>query len=148
MIFPDLLKAIFLSFVATLGFGVLLHAPRRALYVAAAIGAFGYLVYFLLLQSSLLSQAAMFISAITASMLAELAARKMGMAATVFSTLSIIPLVPGLSLYRCMALLAQGDSALGLEMGVDAMVHILMIALGMGMGAFLFRALYTSAKSK
>ncbi len=134
-----LLPALITSFVATLGFGVLLHAPKRALLHAALIGAAGYGCAFALQEAGLSGQAALFAGALGASLLAEWAARRMKMAATVFITLSIIPLVPGLALYRAMAFMAQGATDAGLETGVEAMMHILMIALGVGMGSFLFR---------
>lgn len=133
-------RTVLFSFIATMGFGVLLHAPKKALMAASAIGAFGYLVYWVLAQVGIMPQAAMFLAAVVASMLAEGAARRMGMAVTVFSTLSVIPLLPGLALYQCMALLGQGKGSQGLQVGLDAMILILMIALGLGMGTFIFQA--------
>lgn len=135
----SLINALFTSFFATLGFGVLLHAPSRALLPAAMAGMAAHVCYWALGKAGLPHQAAIFIAAAGASILAELLARRMKMAATVFITLSIIPLVPGLSLYRAMAFLAQGESTSGLELGVSAMITFLMIALGIGMGSFLVR---------
>ena len=80
------------------------------------------------------------------SMLAQGCARKMRMIATIFITLSIVAMVPGLGLYRCMALLAQGENAAGVRTGVEAMTTILMIALGLGVGSFLFRFLVGTAR--
>ena len=39
-----------------------------------------------------------------------------------------------------MELLARSETAGGARQGVEAMVSIAMIALGLGMGSFLFRA--------
>ena len=133
------MNALLISFFATLGFGVLLHAPGRALLPAAITGMAAHVCYWMLLEAGLSNQAAVFAAAAGASILAELLARRMKMAATVFITLSIIPLVPGLALYRAMAFLAQGESKAGLELGVSAMITFLMIALGIGMGSFLVR---------
>lgn len=135
----SLVMAIFTSFFATLGFGVLLHAPTRALLPASAAGMTAHLCYFLLHAAGVSEQAAIFAAAVGAALFAELLARHMKMAATVFITLSIIPLVPGLNLYRAMAFFAQGQSEAGLNVGVSAMVTVLMIALGIGMGSFLVR---------
>ena len=138
MLLP-LLQAVLSSFVATLGFGVLLHAPRRALLPASAAGMAAYVAYWLLVYAGVSEQASNFVAAVGAAIMAELLARHMKMAATVFVTLSIIPLVPGLNLYRAMAFLAQGQSEEGLALGVSAMLTILMISLGIGMGSFLVR---------
>jgi uncharacterized membrane protein YjjB (DUF3815 family) len=135
----NLINALLTSFFATLGFGVLLHAPSRALLLTAVCGMAANGCYWALGAAGLSDHAAIFLAAVAASILAEFLARRMKMAATVFITLSIIPLVPGLSLYRAMAFLAQGKSKEGLELGVSAMITFLMISLGIGMGSFLIR---------
>jgi len=135
----SLLITLITSFIATLGFGVLLHAPNRALLPAAITGMAAQGCYWVLGIAGLSGHAAIFAAAAGASILAELLARRMKMATTVFITLSIIPLVPGLSLYQAMAFLAQGESKAGLELGMSAMITFLMIALGIGMGSFLVR---------
>ena len=135
------LLSLFTSFLATLGFGVLLRAPGRALPWAALAGAAAHGAYRGLAAAGLPEEAAIFLAALLASFLSELLARRMRMAATVFVTPSIIPLVPGLALYRAMAFLAQGESKAGLELGVVAMASFLMIALGVAMGSFLWRLL-------
>ena len=137
--FGSFLATMLTSFFATLGFGVLLHAPGRALLPASATGMAAHGCYWLLEAFGVSGQAAIFAAAAGAAILAELLARRMKMAATVFVTLSIIPLVPGLSLYRAMAFLAQGQGEAGVELGVSAMLTILMISLGIGMGSFLVR---------
>lgn len=134
-----LVSALLTSFFATLGFGVLLHAPSRALLLTAVAGMVANGCYWAFGAAGLSDHAAIYLAAVVASVLAEFLARRMKMAATVFITLSIIPLVPGLSLYRAMAFLAQGESKAGLELGVSAMITFLMIALGIGMGSFLIR---------
>lgn len=134
-----LLQVLAGSFVGTLGFAVLLHAPRRAWLPSGAIGALGYTLYWGLMQLGWGEPASMFVGVLLASLLAHLAARRMRMIATIFVTLSIIPCVPGLGLYRCMALLGQGMSAEGVCVGVDAMTSIVMIALALGVSSFLTR---------
>ena len=131
-----LIKALIASFFGTLGFGILLLAPRRSLFWACAIGAVSYGLYWLLQALGAAELPAMFLGAAVGSVLAQWAARRLRMVATIFVTLAIIPLVPGLGLYRCMAYLAQGQNALGAQTGVVAMMNILMIALGIGVGGF------------
>ena len=59
----------------------------------------------------------------------HLAARKVKMIATAFVTIAIMPLVPGLGLYRAMSAMEQGDMSLGAATGAHSMVLILMISL-------------------
>lgn len=134
------------AFLGTLGFALLLHAPKRAWLPASAIGAAAYTLYWVLNQAGMSMTLSVFVGALAGSLLAQGCARKMRMIATIFITLSIVAMVPGLGLYRCMALLAQGENAAGVRTGVEAMMTILMIALGLGVGSFLFRAVISTAR--
>lgn len=139
----EVLRAFISSFVGTLGFALLLHIPRRAILPASLIGMFAYLLYWVLLQLGVSDPLSVFAGALVGSMLGQGCARKMHMIATIFILLSIVPAVPGLGLYRFMELLGSDRVTLGAEAGVSAMISIAMIALGIGMGSFLFRLLFS-----
>lgn len=135
----EIIQMLVTSFVGSLGFGLMLHAPRRALLPAAGLGAASYLVSYLLLNVFGFSSAmANLIAASAASILSQWAARRMRMIALVFLATALIPLVPGLGLYQCMSQLAAGDNVMALQTGVETMKIILMLALGMGFGTFVF----------
>ena len=106
------------SFVGTLGFAILLHAPKRAWLPASLIGAMTYTLYWSLKQLSLDEAASMFLAALFGSLLAQFCARKMRMIATIFLLLSVVALVPGLGLYRCMEQLGHQQYALGAQTGI------------------------------
>ena len=137
----DLTRIFLGSAVGTWGFGLLLHAPRRSRIAAAALGGLGYALYYLLIQLGATEAVSIFAAACLSSFLAHTCARRMRMIATIFVTLSIVYLVPGLGLYRCMALIGEGKNALGLQTGAAAMISFIMIALGLAVGSFLFRAI-------
>lgn len=126
------------AFVGALGFGLLLHAPRKALLWASLIGALGYCCYWLLLRAGLGENFAVFFGALLSAACAQIAARRTRMIATIFVTVAILPFVPGLGLYRAMRSLAQGELAQGLGIAFSTMSSILMIALGIGLGSFFF----------
>ena len=136
------------SFVGTLGFAIFMHAPRKAWLPASAIGGVAYLLYWILLQLGIYEALAIFIGAFLGSILGQYCARRMQMIATIFVLLSMIPLVPGLGLYRCMHFLAQEMYSAGADAGVRAMVDIVMIALGLAVGSFLFRMVVRAAPRK
>lgn len=129
------------SFVGTLGFAIFMHAPKRTWLPASAIGGAAYLLYWALLQMGVFEPMSMFIAALLGSVLAQYCSRRMHVIATIFILLSMIPLVPGLGLYRCMHYLAQEMYGLGADAGVRAMVDIVMIALGLAVGNFIFHML-------
>ncbi len=143
MTWDMLLKAltIFLSSsVGTWGFALILHVPKRAWIPASVMGGVAYVVYWALYTGGVMSDpAANFVGALVGAVLAHYCARRMRMIATVFLMLSIIPLVPSLGLYRCMHYLAQSMYMEGAREGVNAMMVIVMIALGLGVGNYVFR---------
>lgn len=134
------------SFVGTLGFAMLLHAPKRAWLPASLIGAMTYTLYWLLTQLSLGTTTSIFLAALFGSLMAQYCARKMRMIATVFMLLAVVALVPGLGLYRCMEQLGKREYALGAQTGIITMAGILMMALGIGVGSFLFRFVVSGTK--
>ena len=127
------------SFIGTLGFAIFMHAPKRAWLPASAIGGVAYLVYWALQEFGVNEPMAIFIGALLGSILGQYLARRMKMIATIFVLLSMIPLVPGLGLYRCMHYLARAMYSAGANAGVRAMVDVVMIALGIAVGSYAFR---------
>lgn len=135
----DCLVKLVASFVGTFGFAIFMHAPKRAWLPASAIGGVAFALYWALLRTGLNEPTAMFIGALLGSVLGQYCARRMQMIASIFVLLSMIPLVPGLGIYRCMHYLAQEMYSEGANAGVRAMVDVVMIALGLAVGSFIFR---------
>lgn len=138
MMLTGILRALFSSLTASWGFAVLLHAPSRSWLPASIIGGISFTLYWICFSLGVPDPASVFLSALAGSILAQLFARRLHMIATVFITLSIVPMVPGLGLYRCMEYLAQGQSDAGVQTFTAAMVTIVMLALGIGVGGYLF----------
>lgn len=134
----DALRALLSAFFGTLGFAILLQAPRRSWIPASGIGAVSFFLYWLLcliIPESL----ALFCGAAVGAALAQVCARKMRMISTVFHTMAIVAFVPGLALYRLMAQAAVGEYSSAAHFGVSAMISIAMIALGSSVGSHLSR---------
>ena len=85
------------------------------------------------MQTGMGETAAMFLGALAAAIGTQMAARRFKMIATVFVTIAILPMVPGLGLYRAMSALAQGQLATGGAIAAHTMGLILMIALGIAL---------------
>jgi len=125
------------SYLAGAGFGLLLSAPKKAVIWGGLLGAVGYAAYWLCMQTGMGETAAMFLGALAAAIGTQMAARRFKMIATVFVTIAILPMVPGLGLYRAMSALAQGQLATGGAIAAHTMGLILMIALGIALGSAL-----------
>ncbi len=135
------------SLVADSGFGAFLYAPRKAIAWGSALGMAGYMTYWLVMLGGAPETAAMFVGALVAAVGAQLAARRLRMIATVFITIAILPMVPGLGLYRAMRALAEGQLASGGSIAAHTMALIVMIALGIAFGAAVRGLFRTSQKA-
>ncbi len=140
----SILTVVLSSFVGTLGFAMILHTPARTLVPASVIGAAAYGLYFYLESVGCPEPAAIFLGTLFGTLLGQECARRMRRISTIFTTLAIVSLVPGLGLYRCMELLGSGESDAGLLAGVSAMITIAMITLGIAVGTYLFRLIIGS----
>ena len=133
-----LLRALVSGYLGAAGFGALLHAPKKGILWGAAIGSVGYTAYWLIFHLTAAELPAMFVGALLAAALGQIAARKLHMISTVFVTIAILPLVPGIGLYRAMSAMGQGDMMTGAKTAVHAMSLILMIVMGTGIGSAVF----------
>ena len=111
-----------------------MNQPLRTVLPSAVIAAGGYVVFLLLGQTT----AAYFVSAFLIAVICELLARIMKTAATLFITSTIIPLVPGLGLYRTMFYLSREQFSLAGETGAETILGICAIALTITFSSILF----------
>ena len=142
----ELLRAAFGAFFGTVGFAMLVHTLKRAWFVSGLIASLSYLVYWFMARLDLPDPMAIYIGAFFGSLAGLLCARLMKIIGTVFLMSAVVPVVPGLGLYRMMAALGQGQIAAGAKTGIQAMITIAMIALGLGAGAFADRILWSRSR--
>lgn len=135
------------AFLGALGFVWLVHAPMKSCLPAGLIAAVSYLLYWVLVKAGAAEPLAVFCGALLGSLLGHVLARKLRMIHTVFLMAAIVPVVPGLGLYRMMAFFGSGETAQGADLGIQAMITIAMLALGLSMGSFLNRLAHHPAKS-
>ena len=139
----QIFRAVVGAFFGTVGFAMLVHAPKRSWLVSGLIASLSYLVYWFMTYLGLPDPMAIFIGSLFGSLAGLLSARLMKMIGTVFLMSAVVPVVPGLGLYRMMSALGQGQLASGAKTGVQAMITVAMIALGLGAGAFADRVIWS-----
>ena len=142
----QILRALLGSFFGAVGFAMLVHVPRRSWLVSGLVASFSYLLYWALTLLGLPDPVSIFLGSLAGGLAGLLCARLMKIIGTVFLMSAIVPVVPGLGLYRMMAALGQGQLSAGAELGIRAMITVAMIALGVGAGAFLDRVLWSRGK--
>ena len=103
------LEIIICSFLASLGLGVVFRIDRKNLLWAALGGALTRAVYLLLIEATSLTAVQSFFAAVCAALYAELMAMRKKTPSTVFLYPSILPLIPGDTLYYISFSLLSGD---------------------------------------
>ncbi len=136
---PELIPALIGSFFGTLGFALLVQVPRRAWIPSGLVAVLAYMVYWGLMKAGIPESISIFFGALFGALAGKLCARRMKMIGTVFMMSAVVPVVPGLGLYRMMSYLGQGETQQGANLGVQVMITIAMIALGLGVGSFVER---------
>ena len=124
------LKNLF-SFFATVAFGKPFNCPKNCLYQAGFVGMVGFGVYIILLSgfglSSMLSN---FAGTVALSICSEIFARWYKQPVPIFSIPGVIPLVPGLPLYRAMNYTMLDSYSMGMHTFVSAALDAMAIAMG------------------
>ncbi|MBQ6951014.1 MAG: threonine/serine exporter family protein [Clostridia bacterium] len=120
--------------LAAFFFALLLNQPRKTMLFSALFAGLGYGIFLLLGQSTL----GYFCATLFIGVACEICARLMKKISTLFITSALIPLVPGVGLYRTMRYLVQGEYHMAISCGTDTLMGICAIALGITISSVLF----------
>lgn len=121
------------SFGASLFFAYLFHAPRRCILSSSLIGMIAYLVYMLFVDFIAGSVGGAFAASIVIAVLSEAAARIQHAPASIFTSVAVIPLVPGGGLYETMFNIVSNDYAQAARKGVESILVAGCIALAIAL---------------
>ncbi len=118
------------GFIGTFFFGLLFNMRGKILVITSLGGLLSSLVFVILGNFSISEPIVFFIVAALISFYAELMARILKTPATSIATVSLIPLIPGGSLYQTMSSAFGGDFELFLGKAVDTLKLGFALALG------------------
>lgn len=110
-----MMLSILSAFISTLGFSIVFHAQKKHLLICGAVGAISWTIYLLLNEQGSSPVLASFLATLIVTAISYLLAKKRKTPITVFLIAGIIPLVPGLGLYRMMSALLDEDYSLALN---------------------------------
>ncbi|QQR91979.1 MAG: threonine/serine exporter family protein [Myxococcales bacterium] len=142
-------KGIWLG-LAAIGFAILFNVPRRTLKVIFAIGALGGLIKFLMLKFGINVTIASLAGAVTVGMVSRYAAHLQHAPPMVFAIPAVIPMVPGVAIYRMMLGLMRLTKSVNtdnynqiiaqtIHAGLTASFILLSLALGVAIPMLLTR---------
>ncbi len=116
--------------IGTVGFGILFNIRGAKLVVAACGGVLSWGLFLLLDHWVDNDPINYFVVALCVSLYAEVMARVLKTPATTFITTSLVPLIPGGSLYYTMASAFNSDASQFLERGTATLLLASALALG------------------
>ena len=100
------------TFIAIVGFAVLLDTPRKYVLLAGTVGALSGFVYLLGIKWMLGETMAAFVSAILAGIVSHILARKYKAPVIIFLYGGILPTVPGAGMYCVVYSIISGNAAM------------------------------------
>jgi uncharacterized membrane protein YjjP (DUF1212 family) len=127
--------------VVSASFAVANHAPRRTVPAAGAAGASGWGAFTLIQHGDLPPTMAAAGAAAVIGMGAILLARRQRVPTLVYVAAGIIPLLPGLAIFRGLRRLAENDALGGITLLGQAFAIGMALAAGAILGEFLAHAL-------
>ena len=137
------LMQIFTGFLGTLGFSVLFHIRGKRL-VMAALGGFLSWLLFVLLGNVISSEPIRyFIVSLLTSFYAEWMARLLKTPTTTFLMTTLIPLVPGASLYYTMAYALGSDMEKFIQKAISTLKLAGALALGIVIATMIVKIMKT-----
>ncbi|KRM05507.1 hypothetical protein FC89_GL001206 [Liquorilactobacillus ghanensis DSM 18630] len=120
-------------YLATLGFGIIVNIPHRALNSCGWVGVFGWITYLALKSLNLGTMLANVGAALVIGLGSMIMARKLKMPMILFNIPSMVPLVPGGQAYRAVRNFAFGNDL----KAIYYLVQVTMIAGSIAMGFFI-----------
>lgn len=128
-----LLMQIICCYLATLGFGIIVNIPHRALNACGWVGVLGWLTYLCLKQLNSGTVLANLIAALVIGLSSMIMAKRAKMPMILFNVPSLVPLVPGGQAYKAVRNFAFGHDLLA----INYLVQVTMIAGSIAMGYFI-----------
>lgn len=140
------------SFVATVAFSLLFHAPKNQYFWCGITGMAGWAVYWLLMQVQTSPVTASFAGALVLALLTRIFSVARRTPYAVYITAGIFPLVPGAGIYYTVYyfIMARNEqaSAKGIETLKIAVAIALGIVLVLALPGRLFHLFFRGSKTK
>ncbi|MCS4488312.1 threonine/serine ThrE exporter family protein [Streptococcus sciuri] len=127
--FFELIIRAIMAGIGTIAFAILFQVPKRYFLDLGSLGGLSWLLYLLIMQHNHIEALAVFIPGLLGSFLSRILATKRKCPMTIFLSISMMPLIPGLSLYRAIYFLLTGANQLAIVHLRSCFITALMIAI-------------------
>lgn len=125
------------SFFAAAGFALMFNSPWRMALAAGAIGMVANVVRLALVDVDLPVQAAAAAGACVIGLLAAVIAPRMNLPRTTVSVPAVVIMVPGVTAYRAVFHMSEGETTTALAYGFEAALIVIALAIGLAVARML-----------
>lgn len=125
-----MIKQVIVSFIASLGFGIIFNIKGKNLIFAAIGGGLSWFCYLFFKESGMSDVLSFFSSSIIFSIYSEICARKLKTPVTTIIICALIPLVPGAGMYYTMYETITGNVDQAIQLGLNTCASAGSLALG------------------
>ncbi|GEL95407.1 threonine/serine ThrE exporter family protein [Cellulomonas composti] len=134
---PDIDAALLLalrfvaSFLGVLGFALMFNGPWVMAIGAATVGMFANVIRLELVDQGMVTQAAAAVAALLVGLLAGWGAPKLDVPRVTISVPAVVIMVPGVTAYRAIFYLSDGNTVQALAYGVQATLVVVCLTIGL-----------------
>lgn len=125
------------SFLGVLGFALMFNSPWRMAFAAAGIGMLANLARLALVDTGTAVQAAAAAAALVVGLLAAYVAPRIAVPRVTVAVPAVVIMVPGVTAYRAVFFLSEGDTVQALAYGVQAALVVVALSVGLAVARML-----------
>jgi uncharacterized membrane protein YjjB (DUF3815 family) len=125
------------SFFGVLGFALMFNSPWRMAVGAATVGMVANVVRLELVDAGVVVQAAAAIAALLVGLVGTYAGPRLDVPRVTISVPAVVIMVPGVTAYRAVFALSEGETADALVYGVQAALVVVALAIGLAVARML-----------
>lgn len=125
------------SFVGVLGFALMFNSPWVMAFGAATVGMIANVIRLELVDAGVVTQAAAAVAALLIGMIATYAGPRLDVPRVTISVPAVVIMVPGVTAYRAVFALSEGQTGAALVYGVQAALVIVSLSIGLAVARML-----------
>ena len=125
------------SFLGVLGFALMFNSPWPMALGAAGVGMVANLVRLEMLDAGVVAQAAAAAVALLVGLLTAVVAPRLGVPRITVSVPAVVIMVPGVTAYRAVYHLSEGDTTAALAYGFEAGLVVVALSIGLAVARML-----------
>jgi uncharacterized membrane protein YjjB (DUF3815 family) len=125
------------SFFGVLGFALMFNSPWRMAIGAASVGMVANVVRLELVDAGVAVQASAAIAALLVGLVGTYAGPRLDVPRVTISVPAVVIMVPGVTAYRAVFALSEGETGAALVYGVQAALVVVALAIGLAVARML-----------